>query len=155
MQKQKSILPAPPPKRTVQTATESPFQAQTCSLGCRKLTGCRLCTCWSRRQCIRHGRCWGSRPDMLEGGARRRRGKRRAWIQGGWRDLGLCWVQLRRHGTGRIRGDVHRRRVNIRGGSRRGERLLGLIERRSPRSERILLCWLTSYTGGGKKENWY
>lgn len=103
----------PPPPRL------PPVQAQTCSLGCRKVTGCRQSTCWSSRQCISHRSCWKSWPAMLKGCTRRREGEGRGRVGAGGGGLRLPRVQRGGCRVGRGRGQVGRGgvsgRVGIRG----------------------------------------
>ena len=130
----------------------SPVQAQTCSLGCRKVTGCRQSTWWSSRQCISHRSCWRSWRAMLKGCARRRKREGRDGIRACWGELRLTRIQRGGHGAGRGqvgRGGV-RGRVWVRGWSRDSDRLLRLIESWSPCSTRILLHGLICYKRGEK-----
>ena len=123
----------------------SPFQAQTCSLGCRQLAGSRQCTCCSRRQRIRWRWRWSSWSAVLEGRSRGRGRRERGSGAGGrWRGLVLCCVQLRLPGIGRSGRYVWGVRVSV--WSRGRNRLLRSIRCWPPCSEGILLGWLRSYT---------
>ena len=132
-------------------AKPNPFQAQTCSLGCRQLTGSRQCTCCSRRQCISWRCWWSSWPAMLEGSSRGRGRRERGGRAGGrWRGLVRCWVQLGLPRVGSSRRNVRGVRVSIWGG--RSNRMLRSIHCWPPCSEGILLGGLISYTKEKKQK---
>lgn len=134
-------------------AKPHPFQAQTCSLGRRQLTGSRQCTCCSRGQCISCRWRWSSWPAMLEGCSRGRGRRERSSRAGGrWGGLVLCCIELRLPRIGRSRRDVRGVRVSVWG--RRSNRLLRSIQCWPPCSEGILLGWLISYIKKKKQKFW-